>query len=270
LKEVIAKFLFYTLASIGIIFLYIKYIESKSIFFPEKSIDSTPAAAGLKFEQVEILSSDNLKLGGWFITHPQSTKTILFFHGNAGNISNRLDKIALIHKIKANIFIINYRGYGNSQGKPSEKGIYLDGQAAYDYLVNQRSIKPQSIILYGESLGGTVAVDLASKQEVGGLILEGTFSSGKDIGHRLYPFLPKFILPNLFDSLTKISNISAPKLFMHSKEDAVVAFDLGKKLYDASPEPKKFITLKGAHNSMFIDSQSQYLKALSDFIKSLS
>lgn len=252
------------------LFLYIKYIESKSIFFPEKQIDFTPAEFGLNFQEVSILTSDNFKLGGWFIAHPQSTKTVLLFHGNAGNISNRLDKMSLIRKCKVNIFILSYRGYAMSEGKPSERGIYLDAEAAYDYLVNQQGVKPQDIIVYGESLGGTVAVDLAAKCQVGAIILEATFSRGKDIGHRLYPFLPKIILPNIFDSLTKIAKIKVPKLFMHSKEDSVVAFDLGKKLYDAAPEPKKFVVLKGAHNSMFIDSQGQYLKALSDFVRSLN
>jgi len=249
--------------------LYVKYIESKSIFFPEKKIDFTPAQIGLAFQDVYFITSDKLKINGWFFPHPRAKRTILFFHGNAGNISNRLDKIISMLRLKVNIFIIDYRGYGKSEGKPKEQGIYLDAYAAYDYLVNQQGIKPKDIIVYGESLGGAVAIDLASNKEVGAVILEGTFSSGRDVGVKLYPYLPKFILPNVLNSLTKVVKVKVPKLFIHSKQDLVIPLELGKKLYDFSPGPKKFIAVAGTHNSLFIDAESVCLKAIAAFIEQL-
>ncbi|MCF7908506.1 MAG: alpha/beta hydrolase [Candidatus Omnitrophica bacterium] len=265
----IVKFFFYIFVGLGVLFLYIKYIEKKSIFFPDKNIDLTPERFGLSFEDLYFLTSDKVRLNAWFIPHPEAAKTIILFHGNAGNNSNRLEKIALLRKLKINIFMVDYRGYGNSQGIPKEKGIYLDAQAAYGYLVNQRKINPEDIVLYGESLGGVVAVDLASTKKVAGIILEGTFSSGRDIGQIIYPFLPKTILPNIFNSLSKISKVKAEKLFIHSKDDLIVPLELGRKLYQAASGPKKFITVSGTHNSVFIDSEKEYLRALSDFIRGL-
>lgn len=265
----IVKLIFYVFLGLGVLLFYIKYIESKSIFFPDKNISLTPQEAGLSFEDLYFLTSDRLKINAWFIPHPQAKKTLLLFHGNAGNNSNRIDKVRVMREAKVNIFMVDYRGYGNSQGKPTEKGIYLDAQAAYSYLVNQRKIDPEDIVLYGESLGGAVAIDLASSKKVAGVILEGTFSSGRDIGQIMYPFLPKVILPNVFNSLSKITKVTAAKLFIHSEDDQVVPIDLGRKLYQAASEPKKFISVAGDHGSIFIDAERECLESLSDFIKEL-
>ncbi|MFC1699750.1 alpha/beta hydrolase, partial [Candidatus Omnitrophota bacterium] len=190
----------------------------------------------------------------------------LFCHGNAGNIGHRLEKALLLRKLKLNIFLIDYRGYGNSAGRPSEAGLYLDAQAGYDYLVNQLGVSPDRLILYGESLGSAAIIDLAAKSEVAGLIVEGGFTRGRDMAKRIYPFLPAFLFANSFDSLSKVDQISAPKLFIHSRNDEIVSFKLAQRLYQAAAGPKQFQELIGPHNSAFYDSKDKYIASLESFI----
>jgi hypothetical protein len=252
-----------------IILAYIKYLEKKGLYYPVKEIEFYPDSVGLPFEDVYLNTQDGVKINGWFIPHPKTRYTLLFCHGNAGNIGNRMDKILLLRKLDLNIFIIDYRGFGKSQGRPTEKGFYLDAQAAYNYLLNARKITPQEIILYGESLGTAVAIDLAAKQKVKALILEGAFSSGKDMAVTIYPFLPKFIFSNMFDSLTKIKKIDAAKLFIHSRNDEIVPFTLATKLFNAAKDPKYFLETAGDHNNSFLDFQEDYISSIAAFIKKL-
>jgi hypothetical protein len=264
-----SKIIIYTIIFLGVILGYVKYIELRAVFFPSREIEFTPSSINLSFEDIWINTSDNLKINAWFIPYNDAKYCLLFLHGNAGNIGNRLDKIQLLRQAKINILIIDYRGYGRSEGQPFEKGLYLDAQAAYNYLVNRRKIKPEQIILYGESLGTAVVVNLASETKVGAVILEGAFSKGRDMAKRSYPFLPTPLFSNKFDSLAKIKKINAPKLFMHSQEDEIVPFDLAQKLYDAANEPKQLVALIGGHNSAFLDSQEIYVSSINLFIERL-
>ena len=249
---------------------YVKYLETTNIFFPVKGIEYSPDTINLNFEDVYIETQDKLKINGWFISNGEAKYTVLFLHGNAGNIGDRLDKIKLLYEAKANIFIIDFRGYGMSQGKPSEKGCYLDSQAAYQYLVNARKITPENIILYGESLGGAAAVDLASRVKVRGLILEGVFTKISDMVKITYPFIPSFLISVKFDSLAKIKNVEAAKLFIHSRDDGIVPLALAKKLYAETPGPKKFCEITGDHNNAFLDSKDSYSSAIEEFIRELN
>jgi len=253
----------------GLFFACVKHMESKGIYYPVKEVTLYPSAADLDFEEIYLNTIDNVKINGWFIPCASAKYTLLFCHGNAGNIQDRLDKLQLLHQIGLDLFIIDYRGFGKSQAQPSEKGFYLDALAAYDYLVNSRHIAPAQIILYGESLGTAVAIDLASQRKVGALILEGAFSCGRDMAKRMYPFLPKFLFSNIFDSLTKIKKIDAPKLFLHSRSDTTVPFALADKLYRAAQEPKEFIELSGGHNDAFLVSPEKFISSISAFIKGL-
>ena len=245
------KFLVIIALAAAFIFLYLRYIESSSVFFPTKNIELTPANIGVAFEDVNFKTADGFSLHGWFIPHANASCTLLFFHGNGGNISDRLDKILLLHKSKVNIFIIDYRGYGRSKGSPSERGLYLDSEAAYKYLIDQTDIFPQNIVVYGESLGAAVAVELALRKQIGALILEGAFSSGRDMGKIIYPYLPKFLIPNIFNNLGKIKDAKIPKLFIHSRDDEVVPFSSGKRLYDEAKIPKELVSISGGHSSAF-------------------
>lgn len=254
---------------LAVVFLYVKYLEKNAVFFPVKENGFTPKSVNLEFEDVYFKSSDGLTINGWFIPSDKAKYTILFFHGNAGNLNGRIERINLLSKLNENLFIIDYRGYGKSEGVPFEQGVYKDARAAYDYLLNERKIKPERILIYGASMGGAVAVDLASRVKTAGVILEGTFSRGKDMAQKLYPYVPFYIFSNIFDSLSKIKKVHVPKLFIHSAQDEIVPLQLGKKLYDSASWPKQFVQIQGNHNDAFLNSSGEYLTTLKKFIDSI-
>ncbi len=243
--------------------------EKQSIYFPEKAIAATPSYLGLPFEDIYFKTADGVELNGWFIPAKQASATLLFAHGNAGNISHRLEKITLFNKLGLDIFIFDYRGYGRSKGKPDEKGLYLDGKAAYDYLISQRKISAENILLYGESIGGTVIIDLATKVKIKALITEGTFTCAKDMIKVIYPFVPPAIFVSRFDSVSKIKNITAPKLIIHSVDDEMIPFSLAEKLFQAVAPPKQLLKIRGGHNSAFSDSEEIFLSGIREFLKSI-
>ncbi|UCC41398.1 MAG: alpha/beta hydrolase, partial [Candidatus Aminicenantes bacterium] len=234
---------------ITFLILYIKYYERKGIYFPLRKIHLTPKEMGLEFEDVYFSSSDGIRLNGWYVPAKEDRTTILFCHGNAGNISHRIEVIYLFSKLGLNVFIFDYRGYGRSQGSPSEEGLYLDAEAAYKYLIEKRNLKEESIVVYGKSIGANVAVELCSKVKIAGLISESAFTSALDMGKKLFPFLPlKWLISIKFDALSKIKDIIVPKLIIHSKDDRIIPFKHGRKLFDAAPEPKEFYPMRGGHN----------------------
>lgn len=249
---------------------YFRYLERRSIYFPMRQIEYTPKEVGLSYEDIFFKTEDGVELNGWFIPAERARSTILFLHGNAGNISHRFEKIQIFHDLDLNVFIFDYRGYGKSRGSPSENGLYLDAKAAYDHLVSKEGIRKDEIILFGESLGGSVAVDLASKREVKAIIVESTFSSAKDIARRIYPFIPQFFITSDFDSVKKIKDVRIPKLIIHSVDDEIVPFDLGQKLFEIAPSPKTFLKLRGGHNTAFLDSEAEFKQGIRSFVSSLT
>ncbi len=249
--------------------LLVRYIERHSIYFPMKDVISNPASAGLAYEEVYFDTPDNKRLNGWYIANSKAKFTIIFCHGNAGNISHRLGKILIFYNLGLNIFIFDYRGYGKSEGTPSESGLYEDADAAYNYLTGKRRISKDSVILYGESIGGAVAIDLARNKDIGALITEETFTSIKDMSGIAYPFLPYFIFSSRFDALSKIKNVGCPKLIIHSIDDEIVPFRLGEKLFDAARPPKKFLKLRGGHNTAFLESEEQFKESIKSFLSDL-
>ncbi|MFH1856592.1 MAG: alpha/beta hydrolase [Candidatus Omnitrophota bacterium] len=261
--KVIAYIILLCLFVIG----WVKYIERRNLFFPSRKIEITPEILRIPFEDVYLKTLDGVTINGWFIPKENAEYTVLFCHGNAGNISHRLEKIVLLRHANVNVFIIDYRGYGNSLGNPNEQGLYLDAQAAYDYLIKEKNIDASNIVLYGGSIGSAVAVELASRNEIGGLIIEGGFSSGRDIAKKFYPFLPAFLFGDKFNSLSKIKKNGAPKLFIHSRDDEVVPFSLAKKLYDTAQGSKKLVEVRGGHNTSHIDSQEIYEEVLKEFFE---
>jgi len=256
---------------IGIILIvgYIRYVESKSVFFPTASIAVTPAEVGLQFVDARFSSKDHVQLHGWLIPTNYGSPTLLFFHGNGGNIADRLFKINNFYKIGANVFIIDYRGYGLSEGKPSEAGIYKDAEAAFDYLLTRKEIDPKKIVAYGASLGGAVAVDLATKRDLAGLIIDSSFNNAASMAKRIMPFVPSFLFKTKLDSAKKIKNMTIPKLFIHSKEDEIVPFELGRKLYEGAPLPKSFLEIRGAHVNLHEEDSEKFFNAIDEFLKGL-
>jgi len=235
-----------------------------------KEITITPESIGLSYEEIYFNTADNKRLHAWLISNDKAKFTIIFCHGNAGNISHRLEKIELFYNLGLNVFIFDYRGYGKSEGMPSEAGLYKDIDAAYKYLTEGRGVAKDSIILYGESLGGAVSINLAVKSEIGALITEEAFTSIKDMAKIYYPFIPHFIMQSKLDSVSKIKNVKCPKLVIHSINDEIVPYHLGEKLFNAAPSPKKFLKIRGAHNTAFLDSRERFTEGIRGFLKEIN
>lgn len=254
---------------IGIAIVYLRYIEYKSLYVPMSEIELTPSAVGLSYEDMYIDVDKKIRLNAWIVPAKDSNFTILFCHGNAGNISHRIEKVLILNRLGLDVFIFDYRGYGKSKGRPSEKGLYKDAESAYDFLVSKLKLSPERIIFYGESLGGAVAVDLATKRKVRALIIESTFGSVQDMLKTVYPFLPAFFISSKFDSTRKIKYIHIPKLIINSQNDEIVPFSQSIKLFNISPEPKKHLVIMGSHNTCFQDSKDLYVSGINDFITDL-
>ena len=252
------------------LFCLVRFLERTSFFFPSKFIDYTPDQIGLVYEDLYLTTLDGVKMNAWLVKSTPKAATLIFAHGNAGNIGDRLMKIKFWHDLGLNILIFDYRGYGQSQGIPTEKGVYLDAQAAYDYVQNRLDTDHHRIIGYGESLGGAVMIDLATQRKLAGLIIESSFTSAGDMAQRYYPLLPSFMMGIKFDSLSKIRNITIPKLFLHSPEDQTVPLPMGQKLYGAARPPKNFLLIHGGHNDITFITDSKIKDSVKNFLQTHS
>ena len=245
-------------------------LEDRFIFFPTGDLVGTPSDVGLEYQDV-YFTSEGHRLHGWFIPGRHDI-TWLWMHGNAGNISHRLDNISLIHdRLGVNMLIFDYRGYGQSEGRPSEQGTYRDAEAALAYLRDLPGVNQERIVLFGRSLGAAVAVELAIRETVAGLILESAFTSVPAMAKAAYPFLPVGpLLRTRYDSLARIGRVSPPLLVLHSPEDEIVPYKQGRELYEAAPEPKAFHTIAGGgHNETYLRGGEAYWLALDRFMEGL-
>ena len=238
---------------------------------PGRALDATPADIGLPYEDVSIETEDGVRLHGWFVPAPaEAAKVVLFFHGNAGNISHRLDSIRRLHAFGHGVFIIDYRGYGRSEGRASEDGTYRDAEAAWQYLTEARGVGAQEIVLFGRSLGGSIAAWLASRQRPGGLIVESSFTSAPDIGQELYPFLPvRWISRFNYATSVYVESVRCPVLVAHSRDDEIIPFHHGERILEAAPEPRAFLPLNGPHNGGHVFSEPAYSQGLRRFLDGL-
>ncbi|MCW8853206.1 MAG: alpha/beta hydrolase [Gammaproteobacteria bacterium] len=245
--------------------------QASIIYYPElpgRKITATPEKINLSFDDVEFFTEDRIKLHGWFIPHDQARGTLLFFHGNAGNISHRLDSIEIFHRLNLNVFIFDYRGYGQSEGRTTEQGTYRDAEAAWRYLTESRNINPREIIIFGRSLGASIAAWLASQHQPASLIVESGFSSIPAMAKRLYPFLPVGWLAHFkYNTRDYVSRTSCPVLIAHSTDDEIIPFDEGREIYRTAREPRRFYEMRGGHNDGFIISGSDYRNELRSFIQ---
>jgi fermentation-respiration switch protein FrsA (DUF1100 family) len=254
---------------------FLFFAQSHLVYFPQTGRDfiATPEQLGLPYESVTLQTEDGVTLHGWLvpaqaaIDRMGTTGTVLFFHGNAGNISHRIDYLSMFHRLGYQTFIFDYRGYGQSDGSPSESGTYIDAQAAWDYLVEERGIPPGSIALFGESLGGAVAAWLAAREHPGLLVLASVFTSLPDMAAKIYPFFPVRLLSLFnYNTLEYLGSVACPVFIAHSPGDEIVPFAHGCALYDAAPEPKEFLELEGGHNDGFIFMRETWVRALSEFM----
>ena len=247
--------------------LLIYVFQPHFIYFPHKDIEFTPELISLDYEDLILTTSDGLEINAWWIPNPNARATLLFLHGNAGNISHRLDSINIFYQLGLSVLIIDYRGYGKSTGKPSEQGTYIDAETAWQYLTNEKKINNDEIIIFGRSLGGAVATWLADKYPASALILESCFTSIADIGKHYYPYLPTTLLARIkYPSIDRISNISSPVLVIHSVNDEIVPYKFGKQLFDAAKQPKLFLEIDGGHNDGFLFSGNKYRDGMDQFI----
>ncbi|MCW8930318.1 MAG: alpha/beta hydrolase [Gammaproteobacteria bacterium] len=247
------------------------FFQPKLIFIPYKTMNETPKDWGLKYEEVFFQTSDNIKLHGWYIPHKDAKQTLLFFHGNAGNISHRGESIKIFHRLGLNVFITDYRGYGKSEGQPSEDGLYEDARSSWNYLLTQKDIQADSIVLFGRSLGGAVATKLATEVSAEALILESTFSSASKMAKSLYPGLSSLIYLRFnFDNVTMVKQVQTPLLLMHSPDDEIIPLQQGQKVFLAANHPKKMVILQGNHNNGFLQSQPNYEHQLKKFLTTLN
>ena len=246
---------------------YLFIFQSHYVYYPERVLPADPGRIGLPFENISFETKDGLMLSGWFISKEDSRGVLLFCHGNAGNIGHRLDSIQLFHELGLDIFIFDYRGYGQSEGKPTEKGTYEDTEAAWRYLVEERQVDPDKLIVFGRSLGGAVDSWLASRHTPGALILESTFTSLPDIAAALYPYLPvKLMLRFKYNTAEYLSEVNCPTLIIHSQNDEIMPFTHGQRLFETASEPKRFLEITGTHNEGFITSGAKYKEGLNTFI----
>ena len=253
------------------------FLESSMIFYPTAwpdgfwDIEAVARGSGSVIEDCYFSAEDGPRLNAWWchsaVAENDGGMVLLLFHGNAGNLSHRAELVLRLAALPAEVLIVDYRGYGGSEGRASEAGLYRDARAAWRYLTEERGLSEDRIVIFGRSLGGAVAVDLATQVRAAGLIVESSFTSVRDMAVRQFPFLPRFVIRTRMDSLSKIPAIDSPKLFIHSRSDEVVPYALGRKLFEAAPEPKRFYEVVGAgHNETWLVGGEAYFASLREFL----
>ena len=251
---------------------HMSFLDQMMVYFPERELIAKPSDVGLAYEDVSLTAADGTKLHGWHVPG-ESRTTLLWLHGNAGNISHRVDNIAMLRRNTGlGVFIIDYRGYGRSEGKPSEKGLYMDAEAAFEHLTSDLGLDPvEDIVLFGRSLGAGVAVEMATRHRVRGVVLESGFTSVREMsnasgmGALSILFLP--MIDARYNSLSKIGSALSPVMVVHGDRDDIVPFEMAEKLFAAAPEPKRFYPIPGAsHNDTYVAGGDAYFEALREFV----
>lgn len=249
-----------------IVVMFIYFYQRKLLYHPSENNYLDETNLNHKIEKIYVQS--DTKLISWYYNNNKSHKTILFFHGNAGRLDNRVYKLNELAKLNINYFIVAYRGFSGNEGKPSEEGIYKDSEAAKKWL-NENGVDDKNIILYGESLGTAVAVDLASKNNFAGIILESPFTSMTKLAKKYYPYLPvKILLKDKYDSENKLHKINIPILIMHGYKDTIVPFEMGKEMFNKSNDPKfKYFNETDDH---MMDYNSDLISSIKNFVEGLN
>lgn len=304
------KYWFFSLIGFALfLFFFLRWLAPSFIFHPSQYIETTPAALGLAYDDIRLKTNDGETIAGWFVPasdgagrgksglnamgqrdqddvehlakinkdllatgddYLKGGKTVLFFHGNAGNISHRLASIAFFHELGLSVLIIDYRGYGESSGKPSVGGSLEDARAAWRWLVDERKIVPSQIIVFGRSLGGGVAANfvgaLSTEEMPGALIMESTFTSLHAVGKRMFPGLPRWVFVKDYTSLQTLKSLDLPLLVVHSPDDEVIPYFMGRELFENYTGPKDFIEIRGSHNGGWIESLPLYEKGVREFL----
>jgi len=250
-------------------FLFYPRVESFFIYFPQSHFDFSPEEFRLQYKEAFFNTEDGKRLHGWFFQAGKNSPVILHFHGNAGNISHRLDLVQPFQRKGFSTFLFDYRGFGKSSGRPSETGLYRDGIAAWTYLAEKEKIAQERIVLHGHSIGAAVAIEVALEKKVRGLVIESAFTSTKDMAKGMALFaLFSPLLPAHYNNIEKIGRVSVPKLIVHGDRDEIVPFSMGQKLFEAATDPKFFYPVKDAgHNDVFIVGGEKYFEVFAEFAR---
>ncbi|MFO7983569.1 MAG: alpha/beta hydrolase [Desulfuromonadales bacterium] len=244
-------------------------MEYQFVYFPARTIDATPEDYGLDFEDIRFEADDGTSLHGWFLPGEPHQPLVLFCHGNAGNISHRIDNLRKLHHLGVGVFIFDYRGYGRSEGRASEEGTYDDARGALSWL-RSRGWSTEKLVYFGRSLGASVALQLAVEEPPAAVVLESAFTSIRALGWRHNPiltFLLGWLLDARYDNADKIKKLRSPLLFIHGGEDTIVPPDMGRRLFDMAPEPKHFFLRPEAdHNTPLPPTGAPYWQAWRNFL----
>ncbi len=251
---------------------YVYVFQSRLLYFPNipgRALTATPADIGLSFEEARITTVDGLELHGWYVPAGTGAPAVLFCHGNAGNISHRLEWLQIFHDMGLAVLLFDYRGYGRSRGAPDEAGTYRDAQAAWDFLTRVKGVSPARIVIVGESLGGAIAAHLAKDvATAGALVLLSTFTSAPDLASEFYWYLPVRLLARFqYPTAEYVSHVRAPTLVIHSRDDEIAPFSHGRKLFERAAGPKAFLEISGDHNAGFLMSGSTLTQGVRSFLQ---
>jgi len=252
-------------ALVGVVYL----AQDSLVYFPNmgRAHVATPAVHGLAYEDVFLKTSDGETLHAWWLPVTDARGTVLLFHGNAGNISHRMEYARMFRTLGYHTLLVDYRGYGKSTGTPSEQGTYADATAAWQWLTTTRGIPNREIVIFGESLGGAVACWLARERPAGALIIASTFTSVPDLGSEVYGFLPVRLISRFsYDTRECLPHVKAPVLVIHSADDEIIPVAHGRRLFEAARKPKVFLELAGGHNDGFVFMRAEWVKALGAFL----
>ncbi len=251
--------------------LWLYAFQARLVYLPElpsRQVQATPADVGLAFEPVALATGDGETLAGWFVPAPQARGTLLYLHGNGGNIGHRVDRVAVFQRLGLNTLIVDYRGYGASSGEPSEAGTYRDALAAWDHLTRVRGESPARIVVFGESLGGSIAAWLAARRPPAALVVYASFTSAPELARSLYPMFPAAWLTRFrYDTRAALGHVAAPVLILHSPDDEIVPFSHGEALFAAARGPKKLVELRGGHLDADVLGRAIYVREIGAFLQ---
>jgi len=256
--------------SAGVYALLVAFVyltQDRMVYFPTSTLVTTPDDHGLDYEDVALVADDGVRLHAWFVPAPDARATLLFFHGNGGNLSYRMDSLRIFHDLGLSVLILSYRGYGRSEGRPSEAGIQRDANAAWRHLREDRGFPAEEIVVFGRSLGAAVGAELAARERPGAVILESAFTSAADLAADVYPWLPvRWLIRYEYDVRGALRDIDAPILIAHSREDEIVPFRHARELQATAGEPVSLLEMRGGHNDGFLRSGAAYRQGLNDFL----
>jgi uncharacterized protein len=245
--------------------------QSRYVYYPDRHVEVTPKALGLKYEELLLNVGKGERINAWYVPAAAANRnglSVIFCHGNGGDMGDLLSSVETFHMMGVDLVVFDYRGYGRSTGKPTEQGTYEDATAAWQYLTGTRGVPAKRIVLYGRSLGGAVAAELAERVNPGGLVIESAFTSASDMAVRVFPYLPARLLCRFkYDTLSRLGRIACPVLVAHGQNDTMVPYAQGRRLFAAAKEPKRFSEIVGGHNDGSIDIDPAYQAAFREFLK---